>query len=935
MSSIPSQFFEAQGTCTSNLIDEENNERVLDENASELLVSGREDETIDSKSTIEITFPIGDTLLNPPVITTETGFDVSEKKVSEDSDDFRIRAEGCAVERLISLPLGDPEPESSDEQVDEAPSLGVLDFGSKTEEKLVCNGGDRGLIHSFVSNVVAIFPPVAELVARKLDAWANHTTPVVSMQPSFLLTKNGEEVLALFDEIMGSGKFLSGPLDENWHVAVHALSFGRIAEEATPLYKLLLSRLQLAVVKSYVNASTHVALGSAIATTATDAMLPSANSDGDATDAVHSIRIVDDLAQTSLAKTESQSLVELIPLIFERLSSLDDNDTKKTVWDLGALLTASSNYASMAAALHAINDDVAQRIRDLASPAIIRSVADEGDEDEAPVGLNTKVVESEIHNDATEDLDEGLNVSSDVVGRKNSKKRKKRRVRSRCGWLCVIHSTERLNESFCLNQKRKGSAPQKRTGTNEEPNLRSNGVLDDSLPLILPRVDESTQTDDVVASEAIEGEGLSTTTKNAVETFEVKVDSIQSTSSHSSKSSEDESNGSGTDASPQKDEEQVQMGVGELFVSPAFKTEGTKNDEESIAPDYDAQPSAPEEPDEDDQDEWATVEVRTRGNRKKPNERNSNNGRFSALHGQNGTNAKKKTPRNSETRKRNHRRKMARDILLSVLDTVHEQVMKRSQRPQHRPTLSNTPRPAPNAWGTIQTKKNTSTANLENDTNLQKNPRVGGGTGEGATIRDILMGNSNDSALKGPADPSRQQDREKSANVTADQNTAPTQTETLSSVSAVTEARSTKNLRVASGVAAGESSSNDSLDATKPQNNSNQSQETQISPPLPTLLSPGNSATSSVASSLEAPHAVHHNHLSCVGNENDVGYHLLRVCDRLTHDMGNFMKRREEALKMRRHERKLVLSALQDSLTVSQDMLSPRNSKKLASHILG
>jgi len=85
-------------------------------------------------------------------------------------------------------------------------------------------------------------------------------------------------------------------------------------------------------------------------------------------------------------------------------------------------------------------------------------------------------------------------------------------------------------------------------------------------------------------------------------------------------------------------------------------------------------------------------------------------------------------------------------------------------------------------------------------------------------------------------------------------------------------------------------------------------------PPL--LLGPGftNSATSSVASSLEAPHAIRRsryiNSSSC--KEDDVGYHLLKVCEKLSEEMNTFMIRRASALTQRRQERATVLAALQD-----------------------
>lgn len=97
--------------------------------------------------------------------------------------------------------------------------------------------------------------------------------------------------------------------------------------------------------------------------------------------------------------------------------------------------------------------------------------------------------------------------------------------------------------------------------------------------------------------------------------------------------------------------------------------------------------------------------------------------------------------------------------------------------------------------------------------------------------------------------------------------------------------------------------------------------------PVQTLVGPGNnnSASSSVASSLEAPHATrhkphHHHHHSC--KEDDVGYHLLKVCERLSADMNTFMRRRASALAVRRRERGALLAALQDTVQVSHNCTS-------------
>jgi hypothetical protein len=90
-------------------------------------------------------------------------------------------------------------------------------------------------------------------------------------------------------------------------------------------------------------------------------------------------------------------------------------------------------------------------------------------------------------------------------------------------------------------------------------------------------------------------------------------------------------------------------------------------------------------------------------------------------------------------------------------------------------------------------------------------------------------------------------------------------------------------------------------------------------PPFSTLVGPSNmnSADSSVASSLEAPHAtrhgVHHHHQKSP-KEDDVGYHLLKVCEKLSSDMDVFMTRRALALNVRRRERRDLLASLQETV---------------------
>ena len=160
-------------------------------------------------------------------------------------------------------------------------------------------------------------------------------------------------------------------------------------------------------------------------------------------------------------------------------------------------------------------------------------------------------------------------------------------------------------------------------------------------------------------------------------------------------------------------------------------------------------------------------------------------------------------------------------------------------------------------------------------------------------------------------------------NASADQNTASTLPETLSGTSANTQssintesetnffARPPKEEPILGD------SSFDEIKEASPKLLPFVEKEEYSTPPLQTLLGPGNanSASSSVASSLDAPHCSshrHHHHCS-VGNESDVGYHLLDVCDRLSKDMDIFMARRADALCVRRKERGALLSALQDT----------------------
>jgi hypothetical protein len=357
----------------------------------------------------------------------------------------------------------------------------------------------------------------------------------------------------------------------------------------------------------------------------------------------------------------------------------------------------------------------------------------------------------------------------------------------------------------------------------------------------------------------------------------------------------------------------------------------------------------------DPEDEWETVEIRPRGRKKTADK--GNNTRLGSQHvgnngsanGQNGA-TKKKTPRTKETRARTKTRKMVREILGGVLDAVEENVRRRRTLSRERANARRNQTSSVSANSdSLLPIKNSSTAGTSQNSNPQQKTV--------SSLRDIVVrgkANNQNQQSKIPSTtnsaPLSYSDRaraliasdsnedknniprrkvEKQSHITgskttkalkaaralpADQNTIPTIASTNSAFTpSITNVTSRK-----SGVAlSSDSSDSDSAEAQKQKNVTLDPVNfiTSPSPPLPTLLQPGNnnSTSSSVASSLDAPHAGHHGNKSRQ-SENDVGCHLLDVCDRLSSEIAVFMKRREDALKIRRHERGLVLTALEKTL---------------------
>jgi len=295
-----------------------------------------------------------------------------------------------------------------------------------------------------------------------------------------------------------------------------------------------------------------------------------------------------------------------------------------------------------------------------------------------------------------------------------------------------------------------------------------------------------------------------------------------------------------------------------------------------------------------DDEEWETVGTRSRGRKKVNDLGNNGNGESSRTDAQKRNKAEKKTP-GSQKRKNNQSRKIAREILFSVLDGVEEELRSHD-----------TPAPAADNSVTIP-------ANHDELKERSSRPLEGKWNGDSQLGRQHhTSGNQVEMGQKKSSP--------------ADQSTAPTYQETVSAVSGGTDGERREAGKVAHKphVTPARSGNGQIVDdiprpeAERVQSTSSSNYQGK-SFPLPTLLSPenANSTTSSVGSSLEAPHG--HNHInasaSAALDDNAVGFHLLDVCDRLSKDMSLFMKSRDHTVSVRRNERAVILGALQETVS--------------------
>ena len=363
------------------------------------------------------------------------------------------------------------------------------------------------------------------------------------------------------------------------------------------------------------------------------------------------------------------------------------------------------------------------------------------------------------------------------------------------------------------------------------------------------------------------------------------------------------------------------QGVGTVVVAPSSLS---LSDGTGVLGDKTEEAGSAELNQDDNFDDWETVEVKCRGNKKK-------NGRSMAHQSSSLSNAgKKNKTRLKESRKIQKARKAVKDIISTLLDSVEDEV-KRRRHHQARASrnTSNAVAPPVAAW-----KGGNLAAGLPEGTMRNGARRGGLASRQAPATQDqryslqVDQGrigatvNAQFASTPGKKRPSANASAWKESKVQgtgADQQTATTIPET---VSAVSDMRRTPPSDEESNIARNDSSSSDGDENRKQEGNVTPMHAGMVAvpaPPLPTLLNAENvnSASSSVASSLEAPHASHPHRHTPSSNENDVGYHLLDVCDRLTRDMHVFMARRAMALNTRRQERGALLRALQESVSVS------------------
>ena len=331
-------------------------------------------------------------------------------------------------------------------------------------------------------------------------------------------------------------------------------------------------------------------------------------------------------------------------------------------------------------------------------------------------------------------------------------------------------------------------------------------------------------------------------------------------------------------------------------------------------------------------DGWETVESKKGKEKKSASSGKGAGGRANHANSQNASGSSRKNKGKSKNRNRN--RQKEKEQAKANLDSLERGIAKRGA----------------NTTKALMEERNRGQATNNNHKNYNLRPATTSApVNKSSTIKDAVMNNlptrlqsgeslhtGSLSKITGQTNASirfRREDTIKSSlnnkkGLSVDQNTASTVQETVSATSRsfphVDQASKLATKKIKSGPkcsndaarnAATEMKGNSSGSSTLDGTNRSRTPSTRKSsaPPLQTLVGPGNlnSADSSVASSLEAPHARYCSHKHNSSKEDDIGYHLLKVCERLSDDMCAFMTRRALALSSRRRERGALLASLQ------------------------
>lgn len=379
--------------------------------------------------------------------------------------------------------------------------------------------------------------------------------------------------------------------------------------------------------------------------------------------------------------------------------------------------------------------------------------------------------------------------------------------------------------------------------------------------------------------------------------------------------------------------------------------------------------------DDADDSAWETVEHRTRGRKAKSNNAqgkdkgnrggNSNSGRYDGAvsTGDGGnTNAAKKHRKGRQRDKRRRDQKVVKEVIFQILDAVDDEVARRRKQPSKSASEERR--------RTNNEKRMTSTnGNQQGNADQRRNGNAGATSSAVPakpmkSLRDIVAGSA--AATKIPPKTQEKQatssakDSQKKARGGSEPTKGSKIKPGLSYKSVIEPDSEASKPKPYASVAANSSRStdakvkphtvvNDTITSVgqvepiekpgkssqiksmpdnssasvddKAQTSASITEDEATSPPLSTLLGPDNthSASSSVASSLEAPHSSRFRHQTAT--EADVGYHLLNVCGQLSDEINTFMSRRAAALDIRRKERGAVLNALQETLGVSSLLL--------------